>query len=87
MSKCIKTGARIYLNELGATVACDIHMQMVGSTDVIIIRYNPDSVVHSMKATSADARLTIGKNYINDLGFIICGLGDFDRDIREFCFF
>ena len=84
MSKCIKTGARLFIEEFGHVVACDIYMDFINGADVIIIRYNSKSAgVYS----EFDAKIRIGIRYVHEFGFIVCGLSDFDRDIREFCVF
>lgn len=84
MSQCIKTGAKIFVEDFNGVVACDLHLEVIGGVDVIIIRYNPKSVRFHEEF---DAKIKIGNRYIHDLGFIVCGLSDFDRDIREFCYF
>lgn len=83
MSKCIKTGARIFIEEFGGDVACDLHMDVINDRTIIIVRYNPLSLRFNV---DYNCKLTLGHRYIHDLGFIVCGLSDFDRDIREFCY-
>lgn len=84
MSKCIKTGARIFIEETSCVISCDLHLEIIDEVKVIIVRYNPNSVKFG---SEFHAKIRIGRRYLNDLGFIVCGLSDFDRDIREFCFF
>jgi hypothetical protein len=74
----------LYIEEFRGAVACDIHMDFVDGTDVLIVRYNPTSVEYG--GEYFDAKLVIGQHYSHNSGFIICGFSDFDRDIRDFCY-
>jgi hypothetical protein len=83
MIKCIKTGARIFVEEFNGVIACDLYLDNVDDASVIVVRYNPNGVGFH---TEFNAKLRIGNRFVHDLGFIVCGLSDFDRDIRDFCY-
>lgn len=42
MSKCIKTGARIYLEEYGALHAADLHV--IEDAGILIVRFNTNPI-------------------------------------------
>lgn len=68
MSKCIKTGARVFIEEYSASVASDIH-EANGAT---IIRFNPHSFVFNADPKHCDVKIELGDGYFDrDDGIIV----------------
>ncbi len=68
MSRCIKTGAKVFINEYGATIQSDIHE----ADGCIVINFNPQSWQNNGDRSTSTHHITIGNGYINrDKGIIV----------------
>jgi hypothetical protein len=46
MSKCIKTGLNVFIEEMQGVVRADLHLMELDHESIIIIQYNPTSILY-----------------------------------------
>jgi hypothetical protein len=64
MSKCIKTGCDVWLEEYRATVRCDLHMIDDGAEPIVIVKFNPNSWNYDPE--NIDCEVCIGAGYFEE---------------------
>lgn len=69
MSKCIKTGCDVWLDEYHATVRSDLHMIDDGEEPIVIVKFNPNSWNHD--PSNIDCEVIIGAGYYEESNCLI----------------
>lgn len=69
MSKCVKTGCDVFIEEYRGTVRCDLHVIDDGNEPIVVIKFNPHS--WNYETSNIDCKVFIGSGYFEEYSGIL----------------